>query len=41
MNRSKMINRLVCQKLLLPLALCMGASLPSAQANDEKIISLI
>ncbi len=41
MNMSKITNRLACRKLLLPLALCIGASLSTAQANDEKVISLI
>jgi len=41
MNMSKTTSRLVCRKLLLPLALCIGASLSTAQANNEKVISLI
>ncbi|VAX13127.1 5'-nucleotidase [hydrothermal vent metagenome] len=41
MKTPKSIHRLVCRKLLLPLAFCLAASLSTAQANNEKVISLI
>ncbi len=41
MSLSKITHRLSRRKLLLPLALCIGASLSTAQASDDKVISLI